>query len=137
MNPITATVTKPEPPPEPVRPRLHVAIWHDGIGRVPWSADAQPFLDHDSAARTVDGERGARVIAIPSDAEIERDARIAEKHARYVAALEAEVAAWRAAYADCESGGTKYEHGAMSNCEDERYATDVARAEWEAERGKA
>jgi hypothetical protein len=122
MNPITATVTKPEPPPEPVRPRLHVAIRHDGLGHVPWSAVYQPFLDHDSAARTVDGNRGARVIVIPTDAEIERDARIAEKHARYVAALEAGLVAWR--------------HG-KSSAVHLSYEADKARAEWEAERGKA
>ena len=138
MNPITSTVTKPEPAPEPVRPRLYVAIWHDGVGNVPWCTDSQPFLDHDRAARSVDGYRGARVIAIPTDAEIERDARIAEKHARYVAALEAEVAAWRECeretHGDYSDEDWKAAQRRLGECQG---ATMLARAEWEAEGGKA
>jgi CRISPR/Cas system-associated protein Csm6 len=86
----------------------------------------------------VDGDRGDRVITIPTDAEIERDARIAEKHARYVAALEAEVAAWvaceREAHGDYSDEDWKAAQRRLGECHGE---TMLARAEWEAERGKA
>ena len=123
MNPITATVTKPEPTPEPVRPRLTAIVYRS---RERWHAQ---LIDRRKTfyAR----EQGYREITIPTDAEIERDARIAEKHARYVAALEDEVKAWRSAWTVWNDSDRPAN---MHDCWVEQRDTDRARAEWEAER---
>ena len=131
-TPITATVTKPEPTPEPVRPRLTAIVYRS---RERWHAQ---LIDRRKTfyAR----EQGYREITIPTDAEIERDARIAEKHARYVAALEDEAVAGRRVYANAIDGRKALVVGYNADVlsyEDAQQRTDSARAEWEAEGGKA
>ena len=124
-TPITATVTRPEPPPEPARPRLYVEVFFGSRG---WAINGA-F----SYAPYWPGSPAYRLITIPTDAE-------AEAHARYVAALEAEAVAGRRVYANAIDGRKALVVGYNADVlsyEDAQQRTDSARAEWEAEGGKA
>jgi hypothetical protein len=106
--PLTATVTRPEPPPEPVRPRLIAGVCKtlDGKG---WVVSNSSVMEHCDQRPTY------RLITIPTDAE-------AKAFAEYVAAME-ELAAMPELACDPRLGGL---------------VADIrsARATYEAERSK-
>lgn len=76
--PLTATVTRPEPPPEPVRPRIRAAVAPGHCG----------LWDLTSNILAYRNQPGYREITIPTDAE-------AKAFAEYVALTETALRAWR------------------------------------------
>ena len=105
--PLTATVIRPEPPPEPVRPRLIAGVCKT-LNGMDWVVSNSPVME------SCDQRPTFRLITIPTDAE-------AKAFAEYVAVTETALRAWRSGASDAAY---------LSHLADE------ARAAYEAERSK-
>lgn len=122
-TPITATASRPKPIPSS-RPRLELAVWWHTAGL--WEVSR-----HHIGGEREKYDSSLRIVTVPTDAE-------AEAYARYVAALEAEVAAWRSAYKVWNAaGGHTDRPTTMHDCWAERSDTEKAREDWWIEKAKS